>query len=584
VIVSENFDIDWERTKIHHPNPASESGSGLFISNNYVVRFKKQRTDLVEYARFQDIWCEVQVQTVLNHTWSEMEHDMLYKRPEVDGFGSDAMKGIEQRMEKIMHQMLEWLNSSGVSTVLQLEAAATHCGGNDQIMSLLRAELKKTSVIQDALNCCVAQFTSKEQLLPFVLGKAAKRRNLKLSELEIQCLATAILNAQGNVLQIDLDPPCALGETETDIHATVQGLLDEVNSLEIDVVDELAESISKVVPDVLAKMAQLIGTDISEQALEHTLHLKKSHSDRAETVQRIWGTAIEQLDFLRHMVLEWDYAAREHKQGAYTNPNTAFALSRLVTRTYEVVGEIITLTRGGYADGALARWRSLHEICVISMFLASRSDRCAEMYLSHRRVEELRLLEVDRLSGTANTINSTTTHHDRYVRDLRLQKAAMVNRFGTAFANDYGWASVELGRAKTTFRDLETQVGLETLRRGYQQANSTVHGGALATLTRISLGPGGIDGTEVPPAYGCEVATNYATASLSMMIAELCLNTDSADLLMMSMVVHNCASRIREQIEQAQKKISGDSPRARILLRKAARREPRFRRTSRRQS
>jgi hypothetical protein len=165
-----------------------------------------------------------------------------------------------------------------------------------------------------------------------------------------------------------------------------------------------------------------------------------------------------------------------------------------------------------------------------------------------------------------------------------MQKTAIVKKFGPTFANDYGWASVELGRAKTSFRDLESQVGLETLRRGYQQANSTVHGGALATLTRISLGPGAIDGTEIPPAYGCEVATNYATASLSMMVAELCLKTENADLVAMSLVVHNCAIKVREQIEQAQKKLSSNSPRAKILMRKAAQRESRakLRRTPRR--
>lgn len=432
--------------------------------------------------------------------------------------------------------------------------------------------MKKPSAIQEALDRCLTEATSQEQLLPLVLAKAAKRRNLSLPELEIQRLATAVLSAEGDVIQLDLDPPCALGETKEEVQATVQGLIDELKDSIAEIGDSVAEAISQAIPDALAKVAEIVGDHISEQALEHTLQLRKAHSDRAETVQRLWGTAIDQFDFLRHIVLEWNYAAAEQRRGAYVNPNTAFALTRLVARTYEVVGELIALTRAGYADGALARWRSLHEICVVAMFLARRSDRCAEMYLSHHWVEELRLLEADRSSGNAR---ASIPHRDRNVRHLRMQKTAMVNKFGPAFANDYGWASVELGRAKTTFRDLESHVGLETLRRGYQQANSTVHGGALATLTRISLGPDGIDGTEVPPAYGCEVATNYATASLSMMVAELCLETEDADLVAMSLVIHNCALKIREQIRQAQKKISGDSPRARLLMRKAAQRESR---------
>jgi hypothetical protein len=70
-----------------------------------------------------------------------------------------------------------------------------------------------------------------------------------------------------------------------------------------------------------------------------------------------------------------------------------------------------------------------------------------------------------------------------------------------------------------------------------------------------------------------------------MMIAELCLDTDSADLVAMSIVVNDYSNRICEQITQTQTVISGDTPRARILRRKAEqrRRRVKHRRPSRRQ-
>lgn len=432
--------------------------------------------------------------------------------------------------------------------------------------------MTKPSSIQEALDQCVANVTSPNQVFSLALAKAAKRLNLTLPDLENQRLVSAILNAKGDCIEVDIDPPCALGETEEALQAALHGLFNELNASLADVKNIVVEAITKAVPLAIDDVAEVIGNHLSKQAHEHALELKKAHSDRAETVQLLWGTAIDQLELLRHLVLEWNYAKLERREGCYVNPNTAFALNKLVLRAYEISGELTTLTRAGYADGALARWRSLHEICVVAMFLARRSDRCSEMYLSHHWIEELRLLEVDRASGTARAVN---THRDRYESNLRLQKTKLVKKFGAAFASDNGWASVELGRLKTTFRDLESQVGLETLRRGYQQANSIVHGGALATLTRISLGPVGIDGAEAPPAYGCEVATNYAAASLSMMVAELCLNSENADLVAMSLVVHNYALKIREQVAHVQKKISGDSPRAKLLMRKAAQRASR---------
>lgn len=105
-ILRDNFVIVWERTKFHHPSPDTNNTAELFISNNYVVRLNDQRVSLPEYAGFRDMWCEVQVQTTLNHAWSEMAHDMLYKKPKLEGFGGSLMQAIDKRMEKIMHDFL----------------------------------------------------------------------------------------------------------------------------------------------------------------------------------------------------------------------------------------------------------------------------------------------------------------------------------------------------------------------------------------------------------------------------------------------------------------------------------------------
>jgi len=105
-IVRDNFDVDWERTKIHHPKPDADKANELFISNNYVVKLKEARVSLPEYSGFRELWCEVQVQTSLNHAWSEMAHDTIYKKPQLHGFGGRLMQGIEERMQTIMRKYL----------------------------------------------------------------------------------------------------------------------------------------------------------------------------------------------------------------------------------------------------------------------------------------------------------------------------------------------------------------------------------------------------------------------------------------------------------------------------------------------
>lgn len=179
--------------------------------------------------------------------------------------------------------------------------------------------MKKTPSIQEALDRCVAQATASEKLLPLALAKAAKRRNVILSGDEIRGLAIALFNAEGERIQLDVNPPCAFGNNEKEVRETVQGLVDELGESIAEVWDNVEEAISHAIPNALASVAEFIGDRVSEKALEHTLHLRKAHSDRAETVQRMWGKAIEQLDLLRHIVLEWNHTAVKHRKGRTPN-------------------------------------------------------------------------------------------------------------------------------------------------------------------------------------------------------------------------------------------------------------------------
>jgi ppGpp synthetase/RelA/SpoT-type nucleotidyltranferase len=101
-LLNELFEIDWDRTKFHHP---VDESSGQFRSDNIVVRLKEPLVSKAEYVRFKGLACEVQVQTALNHAWSEMEHD-VYKQPALKGFGAARMRSIKERMEKIMKKHL----------------------------------------------------------------------------------------------------------------------------------------------------------------------------------------------------------------------------------------------------------------------------------------------------------------------------------------------------------------------------------------------------------------------------------------------------------------------------------------------
>lgn len=103
-LIRENFEIDEGSTKIHHPIPENEGARYRGI--HYTVRLREDRIRLPEYARFAGLRCEIQVQTILNHAWSETSHDIVYKNMLGDGYGRRAMEGITRRFERIMDKYL----------------------------------------------------------------------------------------------------------------------------------------------------------------------------------------------------------------------------------------------------------------------------------------------------------------------------------------------------------------------------------------------------------------------------------------------------------------------------------------------
>lgn len=76
-VIKENFIIDEintiDKRKTYEPDRFG------YMSLHYVVSLNEDRCSLVEYSSFQDMKFEIQIRTILQHTWAEIEHDLGYK-------------------------------------------------------------------------------------------------------------------------------------------------------------------------------------------------------------------------------------------------------------------------------------------------------------------------------------------------------------------------------------------------------------------------------------------------------------------------------------------------------------------------
>jgi len=103
-ILQENFEV--LNVNVHHPVPGTETEDRLFDSTNYMVALKPERLTLPEYAPFEGMRCEIQLQTLLNHAWAEMDHDAFYKKPDIGRVGEKRLKTIKKRMDDVMRKHL----------------------------------------------------------------------------------------------------------------------------------------------------------------------------------------------------------------------------------------------------------------------------------------------------------------------------------------------------------------------------------------------------------------------------------------------------------------------------------------------
>ena len=161
------------------------------------------------------------------------------------------------------------------------------------------------------------------------------------------------------------------------------------------------------------------------------------------------------------------------------------ALTRLHARACQIASEVLVLLRHGFADGAHARWRSVHEIAIVSYMIREHGNALAERYLLHDTIQRYKL---------------ACTHqeyHERIgddpvpqedIQRLKAERDELRDRFGRSFLGDYGWAAEAIGNPRPTIRDLELHAGIDHMRPYYRMASDNVHANSHASLYRLGLG------------------------------------------------------------------------------------------------
>ena len=90
------FTPDKMKIEEHH----KEKG---YRSTHVLAQFGEKRLRLIEYQNFTGLKCELQLTSALYHAWSQIEHDLFYKRdPHLKSLDQDTVHALKKQLEDVM--------------------------------------------------------------------------------------------------------------------------------------------------------------------------------------------------------------------------------------------------------------------------------------------------------------------------------------------------------------------------------------------------------------------------------------------------------------------------------------------------
>lgn len=195
---------------------------------------------------------------------------------------------------------------------------------------------------------------------------------------------------------------------------------------------------------------------------------------------RRWKPAFNQIEIVWHASEEIGREFnKEFRPDAASNNDFVFeVLTRMHGRGLLVAKEAIHLLKGGFPDGALSRWRTLHEIFIVAMFVKEHGQLIAERYLAS--AEFTRYKSAVQLNEYADRAN-LSKFSPQEMEDFEQQRDSLEAKYGREMRNPYGWARPAFtslaDKKKLNFLDIEKDTALDHWRPRYKWASQHTHAG-----------------------------------------------------------------------------------------------------------
>lgn len=221
------------------------------------------------------------------------------------------------------------------------------------------------------------------------------------------------------------------------------------------VTEMIFNSVIKSVPDILPL----------NQADVHGFVKRNTH---------FWQEGLDLLEVLNY--INFETGELVWQEWRHTNKNMMCKcelLRRLHVKSCQVATETICLLKNGLADGALARWRTLHESATITVIIAENDDSLAERFIDYHEVERWKKIKLYQTRapdlGYKLIPKQIETQSKKKYDDV-------IQKYGAKFGKAYGWASEIIPKAgNVTFFDIERYAAMDSNKPYYKWACEKIH-------------------------------------------------------------------------------------------------------------
>jgi len=381
--------------------------------------------------------------------------------------------------------------------------------------------------MQEIFDKEIQKFWTVDRIGARIIQQKMQAMGIDLTPTQITCIKSQLRKQHTVRFKFNAEQERAL------LASTVAGVEESVKNLTIDFEDtdssaeglmqEFRGSLSKIIPAVVAKESSILLNALKRNAPKMLKRRRKDRTSFESRVEKKWRKGMDLLEAFLEIALELgsDFNQEFRAEATQQNDYVFDVLVRLHARACQIASEILTLLRSGHADGAHARWRSLHEITVVAMVITSGGNNLAERYLLHDGVESYKAAllyrqQCDRLGYEPMT--------DEEFHAVEANYQQLLARFGSSYRRDYGWAATALNKENPTFRDLEDSVELSHLRPFYKMASHNVHANPKGVYFKLGLYPssaeillaGPSDTGLTDPADGTALSLGQITTTLLM--------------------------------------------------------------------